>query len=271
MDWSKTKTILIIVFLVLNIFMLVMLAFNSVNQPFTNDYVKYSKDYLTAKNIEIKAVIPRVSRNTGKVLYSTRKYDIDALCRLIFEKEIPLSESEGVLEIAVEEEMIILSEDELNIKDRIFGGELWFSDMKTFEDRLIKYLRNIGFNKSELLPAKLSETDQEKEIIFDIKYKNLHVYDQQITARVNKEGLLTISAPAKVIKKENGTGQVISAYQILVMGGLPSNIVVKNIDIGYRRISKGDLYGVPVWRIELDDGTALFYNGFTGEKLSYIN
>lgn len=267
MDWSKAKTILIIAFLILNIFMLVMMAFNSTNEPFTNDYVRYSKDYLTAKNIEIKADISRVPRYTGKVLYSTRKYDIDALCRLVFEKEIPLSESEGVLEIVVGEEMITLSEDELNIKDRVFEGELLFRDIKTFEDRLIKYLGNVGFKKSELLPAKTSETELVKEIIFDIKYKNLHVYDQQITAQINKEGLLTLSAPAKVIKKENGTGEVISAYQILVMGGLPSNIVVENIDIGFRRISKGDLYGVPVWRIKPDDGATLFYNGLTGEKL----
>ena len=60
---------------------------------------------------------------------------------------------------------------------------------------------------------------------------------------------------------------MISAYQILVMGGLPSNIVVENIDIGYRRISKGDLYGVPMWCITTDDGAIWFFNGFTGEKL----
>ena len=267
MDWSKAKTILIIAFLILNIFMLIMLAFNSANVSITSDYIRYSKDYLTAKNIEIRADIPRVPRYTGKVLYSTREYDIDALCRLVFGKKVPLSENEGAMEIVVGEEMIIFSEDELNIKDRISEGEQWFSDIKTFEDRLIKYLKNIGFKKSELLLIKSSETEQEKELIFDVKYKNLKVYDQQITAQVNKESILTLSVPAKMIKKENGTGQVISAYQILVMGGLPSNIVVENIDIGYRRISKGDLYGVPMWCITTDDGAIWFFNGFTGEQL----
>lgn len=248
--------------------MLVMLVFTSSNEPFTGDYNKYSKDYLASKNIEIKANIPRISKNTGKVLYSTKKYDIDALCKLVFGTKIPLSENGEVIDIVIGEETILLSEEELYIKDKISEQELWLREMKVFEDRLIKYLRSMGFKKSDLLLVKTSETEQEKEIIFDLKYKKLQVYDQRITARLNKEGILTISAPTKVIKSENGTGNVISAYQILVMGGLPSNIVVDNIDIGYRMISEGDLYGVPAWRIELDDGTTMLYNGLTGEKLS---
>jgi regulatory protein YycI of two-component signal transduction system YycFG len=266
-DWSKAKTILIIAFLLLNIFMLAMIVLASSNEPFTDDYIKYSKEFLTSKNIEVKAAVPRISRYTGKVLYSSKKYDINALCRLVFGKEIPLSENESIINIDVEEESIVLSDDELYIKDKVPEGELWFADIKSFEDRLVKYLKNIGFNESDLLPAISSETEQLKEIIFNIKYKYFRVYDQQIIARLDDKGTLTISAPNKVIKKENGKGEVISVYQVLVMGGLPSNTVVEHIDIGYRRINEGDLYGVPVWRIELDDGTILFYNGFTGEKL----
>lgn len=269
MDWSKAKTVLIVGFFLLNIFMLVMLVFTRSNNPLTDDYIKYSKDYLASKNIEVKASIPRVSRNTGKVLYSTKKYNIDVLCKLVFGTEFIFSENEDVIDIVDGEEIITLSEEELYIKDKIPEKDLWLGDMKAFEDRLIKYLKKIGFKKSDLLFTKTSETEQEKEIIFNIKYKNLLVYDQSITARLNKEGILTISAPTKVIKSENGTGDILSAYQILVMGDIPSNIVVEKIDIGYRRISKGDLYGVPMWRIELDDGTTMFYNSLTGEKLSW--
>ena len=268
MDWSKAKTILIITFLILNVFMLVMIVFTSTNKPFTDDYIKYSTDYLSSRNIEVKANVPEVSRYTGKVLYSTRKYDLNALCRLVFGKEIALSENQEVFNIVVGEEMVMLLEDELYIKDKISDEELWFSDKKTYEERVLKYLRNLGFNKSDLFPGKFSETEQLKEIVFDVKYKNLRVYDQQITVQLNKEGILIISAPNKLVKKDNGSGEVISAYQILVMGGLPSNIVIDNIEIGYRRISEGDLYGVPVWRIQLDDGTTVFYNGLTGERLN---
>lgn len=247
--------------------MLVMIVMASSNVLFTDDYIKYSKEFLVSKNIEVKDNVPRISRYTGKVLYSTKKYDIDTLCKLVFGKEIPLSENEGIINIEVGGERIILSDDELYIKDKIPDGELWFADIKRFEDRMVEYLKNIGFKKSDLLPAISSETEQLKEIIFNINYKNFRVYDQQITAQIDNKGTLTISAPNKVIKKENGKGEVISVHQILVMGGLPSNTVVEYIDIGYRRINEGDLYGIPVWRIELDDGTILFYNGFTGERL----
>lgn len=267
MDWSKAKNILIITFLVLNVFMLGMIVFISSNMSFTDDYIKYSKEYLASRNIEIKANIPHISKYIGKVFYSTRDYDIENMCRIVFGKEISLSENENFINIVVGGEVINLSEDELYIKDKIPEGKIWFRDKNTFENGLIKYLKNIGFDKSELLTEKSFESEHMKEIVFNIKYKNFCVYDQKITAQLDKDGFLVMSAPNKIIKKDNGKREVISIYQVLVMGGLPSNIVIENIDIGYRRISEGDLYGVPVWRIKLDDGTTMFYNGFTGEKL----
>lgn len=247
--------------------MLFMIVFANTNAPFTNDYIRYAKDYLASKNIEINADIPRVPSYTGKVLYSTKKYNTDALCRLVFGLEIPLSESENKIYMIVGDEMLILSEDELYIKDKLPDGELWFGDLKTFENKLIRYLENIGFNKSNLWIEKSLELEDTKEIIFTLKYRKLHVFDQKITAQLNKEGILILSAPTKEIKNENGTGQILSAYQILIMGGLTPSTKAVKIDIGYRRISEGDIYGVPVWRIIADDGTILFYNGFTGEKL----
>ncbi|NLX63997.1 MAG: hypothetical protein GX022_04380 [Clostridiaceae bacterium] len=269
MDWAKAKTILIITFLILNVFMLGMTVFISTNMSFTDDYIKYSKDYLASRNIEIKANIPDISGYTGKVLYSIREYDTDALCRVVFGKELPISDNGSGINIVVGEEIINISEDELYIKDKIPEGEIWFRDKTAFEDGIIEYLKNIGFDKSELLPEKSYESEHLKEMVYNIRYKNFRVFDQRITAQLSKEGFLILTAPNKIIKKDNGKGEVISIYQILVMGGLPSNIVIENIDIGYRRISEGDLYGVPVWRIQLDDGTIMFYNGFTGEKLDW--
>lgn len=267
MDWSRAKTILIIVFLILNIFMVFMILSTSSNEPFNNDYIRYAKDYLTSKNIEINADIPRVIRNTGKVLYSTKKYNIDALCRLVFGKEIPLSENGNIVDIKVGDEKLIISEDELYIEDRITEGDLWFRDLKTFEENIIKYLKDVGFNKSDLLLDKFSESDQVKEIVFTLKYNKLHIYDQKITAQLNKEGNLIVWAPTKELKNDNGAREVLSVYQILVMGGLPSGVNIEKIDIGYKQISKGDLYGIPVWRILPESGESIFYNGFTGERL----
>jgi len=266
-DWSKAKTILIITFLIMNIFMFCMTVFINSNKPLTDDYIKYSKDYLASRNIEIKANIPDISGYAGKVFYSIRDYDIDALCRVVFGKELPISDNGSGINIVVGEEMINISDDELYIKDKVPEGEIWFRDKNAFDDGLIKYLKNIGFDKSELLTEKSSESEHLKEKVFNIKYKNFRVYDQKITAQLNKDGFLIISAPNKIIKKDNGKREVISIYQVLVMGGLPSNIVIENTDIGYMRVSEGDLYGVPVWRVQLDDGTTMFFNGFTGEKL----
>ncbi|MGI6085022.1 MAG: two-component system regulatory protein YycI [Acetivibrionales bacterium] len=267
MDWSKAKTILLITFLILNIFLFVMIMFTGSNQLLKNDYTRYAKDYLASRNIEIKADIPRVSRYTGKVLYSTKKYNVQGLSRLVFGKEASVSESESAINIVVGDEMLNLTEDELYIKDRLTDRETWSGDLKIFEDKLINYLKNLEFNKSDLYLEEATESENAKNIVFTVKYKKVHVFDQQITAQLDKDGFLTISAPAKEIRKENGTGEVLSAYQVLVMGGLAPGSKVVNIDIGYRRISEGDLYGIPVWRIMSDDGVTVLYNGFTGERL----
>lgn len=267
MDWSKAKTILIITFLILNVFMLTMILFTGSNELFRNDYIRYAKDYLTSRDIEIKSDIPRVPKSTGKVLYATKEYNVKALCRLVFGQEIPFSDNGTPIEILFGGEKLILTDDELYIEDRLPEGELWFSDFNTFEENLINYLSNIGFNKLNVYLENFSEYEKAKEIVFTIKYKKLNVFDQQISATIDNEGKLTITAPSKEIKKENGKGEVLSAYQILVTGGLPSGVKIENIDIGYRRVSEGDLYGVPVWRIITEDGGTMFYNGYTGERL----
>ncbi|NLL97639.1 MAG: hypothetical protein GX227_11090 [Clostridiaceae bacterium] len=267
MDWSKAKTILIIALLLLNVFLLVMIMFTNPASLLTDNYKKYAINYLLSRDIEINTDVPSFSRPVSKIIYTTKEYDPERLCKLVFGEVMPYSLNGNGFYIKNEEESISLSEDLLLINDKLSDGKYLFANPNKLIKSLQKYLRELGFNKSSIIMGEIEDKDDSIQIIFNLKYKNNMVFDQIIMARLNSDGLLTIWAPAKNVSKGNGVSDILSAYQILVTGGLPSGTKIENVDFGYKQISEGDIYGNPVWRVILNDGTVIYYNAYTGVKL----
>ncbi|HHW21347.1 MAG TPA: hypothetical protein GXX26_00485 [Clostridiaceae bacterium] len=267
MDWSRAKTILIIVLLLLNVFLLVMIMFTNPATMFSDSYRKYAIDYLKSKDIEVNADIPVISKQVGRIIYISREYDPQKLCKLVFGGIVPASFNQKEFYIENGEESIGLSEDVLLIKDKLNDGRDLYSDPDKFGKRLMDYLKELGFSKNSIIMGDMEEKDGSIQITFNLKYKNSVVFDQTITARLNSEGLLTLWAPTKDVSKGNGASEILSAYQVLVTAGLPSGTRIEHVDFGYKQISEGDIYGNPVWRVILNDGTVMYYNAYTGVKL----
>jgi len=267
MDWSRAKTILIIILLLLNVFLLVMIVFTNPSTMFSDNYKNYAIDYLQARDIAVSNDIPDFSRPVSKIIYTTRQYDPEKLCKLVFGKTMPASLNQNGFYIKNGEESISLTEDLLLINDFLSDGLQLFSDHEKFKKRLSGYLKEIGFSKNSIIMGGIEEKEEAVQMVINLKYKNNMVFDQIITARLNSEGLLTLWAPTKDVSKGNGASEILSAYQVLVTAGLPSGTRIEHVDFGYKQISEGDIYGNPVWRVILNDGTVMYYNAYTGVKL----
>lgn len=267
MDWSRAKTILIIVLLFLNIFLLAMIIFSNPASLFAGNYNKYALDYLKSRNIRINTDIPNYSGPTSKIIYTAREFDPDKLCILVFGGTLPVSFNGNDFSIEKGEESLSLTGDLLHINDKLSDGGELFGDPDKLMKRLLKYLNELGFKRKNIIAGEIGNKDGAIQVEFYLKYKNNMVFDQIITARIDSNGLLTIWAPAKDISKGNGKGDILSAYHVLVTGGLPSGVSIEDVDFGYKQVSESDIYGTPVWRVILGDGTVLYYNAYTGVRI----
>lgn len=267
MDWSKAKTILIVTLLLLNIFLLTMIIFTNTTGLFTNNYNRYAKDYLSSRDIKINTDIPSCSGSAEKIIYTAKEYNLEKLCKKVFGDAASCSSTGSNFYIENGEESINLSENMLIITDKLSDGKELFSRPERLKERLVKYLEDLDFSKKNIASSEIEDIDGTKEIKFYLKYKNNFVFDQEITAKLSDDGLLTLWAPTKNVNEGNGANEILPAHQILVMGGLSPGTSIEGIDFGYKQISEGDIYGNPVWRVIMDDETVLFYNAYTGVKL----
>lgn len=271
MDWSRAKTILIISFLFINIFLLIANIFNDRGGVFENDYIKYAEAYLSSRDVDINAKIKRISEKKGKIVYITRQHDFPQLAKHVFGKDFSeqTPTEDGSISIEEGDERLVISESELYIVDNLNLPDisnLYINDKK-LEKELLNYLKAIGYKTSELEGGKVGESENTKEFEYMVKYKQNFIFDLKISISIDNKGKMALIAPNREVSKENGRAEILSPHQILVMAGLPAGSSVEKVDFGYKQISEGDLYGTPLWRVVLGDGDTIFFNAYTGEEV----
>mgnify|MGYP001165594047 FL=1 len=267
MDWARAKTILIIIFLALNVFLAATIIYTS-NFSQAAEYNRYAMDFLKSRNIEIMTDLSKIPGKAKRILYTTREFDLQKLSELVFGTELPFEERGDALVCEKGMEIIALTDDQLTITDQNGFGHERFNDMDQFQRKAYSYLARLGFRKRDLCLDSVYEPD-EKILDFYVKYNGALLFDQKINVILLEDGTLKISVPAKIVKKNTAPLEIISPYQLLVMANLPEGSIVKSVDFGYKQISEGELYATPVWRVVLDGQGQLFFNAVTGEKLDY--
>lgn len=266
MDWSRAKTILIIAFIILNTFLLLTTLFTSSGGIFENDYTTYAKSFLASRDIVIKSEVPKISNQIKRLVYSTKEYDALYISKQVFGKEVPITTESNVYTMEDGIEKAIISENEVFIVDYFSKGKEYFRDDKRLEKELQKYLKKLGYKRSILVGGKTRDSESSKEYEYIVKYKKALVFDLKIVAKVDTEGMMTLTIPIKEVKEGNGKSEILSPYQILVMAKFPQGTQINDIEFGYKQISEGDLYGNPLWRFLLNDEKVMYYNAYTGEE-----
>lgn len=271
MDWAKVKTILIIIFLLLNIFLFVAILYNNSIFNFQSEYAQYATQYLRSKDIFVDTKISDVRGQYGIVIYGIKKYDVDFISEAVFGLVLTKKQEEHrvTAENEDKDKSIMLDDEYLYIKEKINNqNELLQSD-KAFSDFLHSYLKKIGSRNQNLVLHLKNETSNEKTLIYVMKYKNSLLFDQRFIATINKQGDFSLSVPVREVKRvqspTNETNEILSAYQILVMGKIPEGSSIIGVDFGYKQLSKDNIFDSPVWCVQLKDGQTLYYNALDGE------
>lgn len=267
MDWARAKTILIIIFLLLNIFLLMTVLNNNVQMGFQSDYVRYATEYLQSRGIRIEAEISNVKGKMSVLAFGPRPIDLDTLSLSVLGKRVPAVQDDGMTIIQDGDESILLRDQTLIITETLSNGAELFQQEKAFLNSMYVYLRNLGIKKNQLSLSSVEQTEDLLVYNFYMKYKDFLLFEQPFYATISRTGKMTLTIPTREVKRAQSPREILSIYQILVMGQLPENSTILQVEFGYKKIGENDLYDSPVWRIRLDDGQFLYYNAYTGERV----
>ncbi len=267
MDWAKAKTILIVILLMLNVFLLyTIINVNKDNRA--TDYNNFAIEYLKSRNIRLGTKISDAPGTVGRIEYETRDFDLNKISQSVFKNNVsPITTGDSII-YTYNGKKIEFTEHELILKDRVNAGDDLLNDPESFLQMVYKYIADLGFSREEISLMYQNQTDTVTEAGFMLKNKDALLFDHIIRASLDKDGVLYMSLPNKKVKRYKAPTEIISAYQMLVMAGLPEGSVVNSVDFGYRQLDEGDFYDTPVWRVILENHEQpIFYNACTGEIL----
>jgi regulatory protein YycI of two-component signal transduction system YycFG len=238
MEWSKAKSILILVFIILNIFL------------FT-----YLNIYIKSGDVS-KEVI-----NTTFNILKDNGVNIDP------DFKIPKYGNKIPMLILENESNIDFNESHLFDPDNI----------KNIEKTLKKYLLTHSIKTLDLVLDEYKKNSDETFIfVFIEKYKDFFLYDNKIILNILEGGKNNIKSSIKKVKGFTKTpSEIMPAHQVLLKYFYnKKGVTIRSIDIGFKGFGIGEhdlenkeTFQGPAWRIVIDDGRKIFLNAYNGEEI----
>lgn len=283
MNWSKAKTILIVVFLIADIFLFyVSYGVDMVNNVGEEDIAKVL-DYLKSHNITVKGPIPSKGNPASLLYVKYKTLDIEEAREIFFDSADNIAIKESERKILMENDTILVElhnngeifylDKRLNKKDNEAVDE---GKITKSVDSFLKLL-NIDLNQATLV--KKIVKDNYVNLRYNQNYKNRFIDKTYLEIKAVDEGI----SYAKILwfeSVQNGKtkNEVISPIKALLklaeLHGIENNEVsVDEIIQGYyfsnsmektfgvRTVMEGN--AVPVWRIKTNVGN-VYINGYNG-------
>lgn len=283
MNWSKAKTILIVVFLIADIFLFyVSYGVDMVNNVGEEDIAKVL-DYLKSHNITVKGPIPSKGNPASLLYVKYKTLDIEEAREIFFDSDDNIAIKESERKILMENDTILVElhnngeifylDKRLNKKDNEAVDE---GKITKSVDSFLKLL-NIDLNQATLV--KKIVKDNYVNLRYNQNYKNRFIDKTYLEIKAVDEGI----SYAKILwfeSVQNGKtkNEVISPIKALLklaeLHGIENNEVsVDEIIQGYyfsnsmektfgvRTVMEGN--AVPVWRIKTNVGN-VYINGYNG-------
>ncbi len=283
MNWSKAKTILIVVFLIADIFLFyVSYGVDMVNNVGEEDIAKVL-DYLKSHNITVKGPIPSKGNPASLLYVKYKTLDIEEAREIFFDSADNIAIKESERKILMENDTILLElhnngeifylDKRLNKKDNEAVDE---GKITKSVDSFLKLL-NIDLNQATLVKkivkanyVNLRYNQNYKNRFIDKTYLEIKAVDEGISyakilwfesvqnGKTKNEVISPIKALLKLAELYGIENNEVSVDEI-IQGYYFSNSMEKTF--GVRTVMEGN--AVPVWRIKTNVGN-VYINGYNG-------
>ncbi|HEX3029166.1 MAG TPA: two-component system regulatory protein YycI [Clostridia bacterium] len=262
MDWARAKSILIFVFLMLNIFLFVNLRPYYHNSDDTVKSISVTKKILRERGYVLGCSIPEDFGKAAMIDYQRAQLDrktildkllghIDVLPEII-NNTVEFSKGKKKLTFAVD--------NNFHFQDQP-DGKLDVGNQKETEKYILKYLKSLDLGVTDFY-LDYASTNSNKSVtyVFNEKYKDFLLYSSFITVMVSDKGVTDIQSYFIKVKSLTYTNtKIVPAYQVLIKNFIKGNkSVIRSIDLGFRGLhlgEKGEFSENVVWRVKTGDGT----------------
>lgn len=250
MDWAKTKSIFIILFFLLNVFLTIILIYTIDNDSITKDTIYDARQALAERGVAITCDIPNFNGSMGTLTYDDMSLD----------KEKIIKNLSGRLEIKDGSKELDFP-DEYSIVFRDSKPESAVPGLNNAEG-ILNFVSNVL--KGTEIPVMdyhldmIEEKDSQKTYIFKQKYKGLWIHENYIAVGLIDGGVTYLELRYRKIDSIISSKKVMPVHQVLIRHyDTIKNITITKIDLGFKEHKMGDrsreLDDIPVWRIEYED------------------
>ncbi len=263
MEWSKIKTILIWIFVIVNAFLFtVYLKGMYVDTTLEDTVVENTVSILASNNISVKKdIVPKIHANV-KICNIENKYN--SVADMI----------EDSKKIALQNEIDFFVEENIKVKGNTFTIEV-NENKKT--SKPYKYAKK-SMKKTGLFEnTEYSVREKDGYVYFYLEFDNKIFYDSYIRVKADEKGIQEIYGHNWLgdTITEVGLAETVSPAQILIdfatETGTDKKLTIVSAESGYYIGNRDETVRVtafPVWEITLDNGEVYYYDMRNGDLLN---
>lgn len=276
MDWKRAKTILILIFLILNIVLAGALYQNIRVEEISKQTIDNTVEILKQNNVHIECPIPKYVGSDFMLQSEEKALDKTKILNELLgdnyiktgdnsykegSKSISFSSVSGFEYTDTGESIEIYTDSKSNL-------EIYIKDL------MVKLDLPLGEFKLDDYYYPNIKTDNAARLVYKGEYKGYTVFDNYIDVEVTKSSIKSIKyhykKPINITSREIN---VIPAYEVLItkITSYPG-IIIRNVDMGFKGYTEVDketknLYEGLSWRIKTTDEKEFYFKASNGEEM----
>jgi regulatory protein YycI of two-component signal transduction system YycFG len=275
MDWGKAKTILIFVFIALNIFLLVNIYIYSSEGKISKKTISNAVKTLEQKGITIDCPIPRTAVDPGRLIFKDYKLDVRHTAEVFIEKaKLPEKDAYGEEICDGTKKLNITDKNSFSYSDSSPSSNVKISDKNEVLKYIGSIMKKLDLDTDDYILDSYSMKNGTAQLVYYGAYKGYLIYDSYIKADITQKGITSMECYVKKIQDviSNKNKKIISAYQILLKEYIQEGkLTITDIDMGFKEYSRekdsNELYCGAVWRIITSDNNVQYYSIYDGVRV----
>jgi regulatory protein YycI of two-component signal transduction system YycFG len=270
MDWVKAKNVLIVVFIVVNIFLGINLVlFYRADSAFGKNTVNAVK-ILEERGVKLKCNVPEIS-DAYRINYGNEALDMKSIAPILLDDyKLSSGKLEYGKEISSNSKRVIFTDNiSFTYTDSLPGDKVETSDKDKTIKYCIKFLDKLKLPVSEYHVDKyIKQDDGTVNIVFKEIYNDYIIFSNDFQIEVSNNGIKKLKCRLIKVNGEQSKGNsIVPAYQILLRHYTESKNTITGIDIGficeYRQEGISSTIS-PVWRISTEEDGERYFSTVDG-------
>lgn len=278
MDWARAKSLFIIIFVFLNVFLLFYILDYRAGEDISEKAVSNTIQVLEEREIQLECEIPQAVSEMQKLSCESTGFDqAKVVDQLLGDGAVIASDSdEDPVFTAGSRKVTFLDESYFVFKDSNPGDTVDISDGGKAEKYIKKFLGDIGI---DIVSYKMDEYTAGPDNTFAFSltyhYKGYPVFDRIVKGDLTRHGITRLECRIIDIKGLSGDKlEVVPAYKILLSKFTKGDhaISIHSIRLGFKgttglNAGMKETQEGPVWRIGIKDAEPRYFSAYNGEEI----